>query len=195
MPLIVGHAFVGASVVAALTGSGTETRNDRRRLILLGAMLGALPDLDLFFTWILGLGIKWHGGFTHSMTLAMLLGWLVARFTDIPSVQRTLVLFGAMFSHGLLDWATKKTYGGTQLFWPFTRTRYKAGLFDYFAFYPDSKLDPVWKLILRALEISFYELVIFGGVFLLIITARKAWSTRRSARLKGKEMDIGVPTE
>jgi hypothetical protein len=77
-----------------------------------------------------------------------------------------------MCSHTLLDAATKKTYGGTQLFWPFWNARIKLGIFDYFAFYPDSKLDPVWKLVLRALQISLYELLIFGSIFLMIVIVR-----------------------
>ena len=79
-------------------------------------------------------------------------------------------------SHGLLDWATKKEYGGTELFWPILDKRYKLQVFDYFAFYPDSKLDPIWKLALRALEISIYELMIFGSLFLLIFEMRRSWN-------------------
>jgi len=78
-----------------------------------------------------------------------------------------------MFSHGLLDAALKKTYGGVELLWPFSARHYKLAILDYFAFYPDSKLDPMWILILRALQISFYELVIFGSVFLLVGLVRR----------------------
>lgn len=195
MPLLVGHALMGASVVAAFGDFTPLLPLDRKRLILLGAALGVLPDLDLFFTWILGMGIKWHGGFTHSIAMAIAVGWLFARYTSPTSLQRVLVLFGAMLSHGLLDWATKKTYGGIQLLWPLTGRRYKLALFDYFAFYPDSKLDPVWKLVLRALQISLYELLIFGGLLLLTLAIRRRLKATQSSQTEGKESELGTPTK
>ncbi|MEP7272623.1 MAG: metal-dependent hydrolase [Acidobacteriota bacterium] len=170
MPLVIGHALLGASVVAAFGNRAPGRDPDWRRQLLIGGVMGVFPDLDLFMTWILGLGIKWHGGFTHSITAALAMGFLAAIGTG--KVHRTLVFGGAMFSHGLLDAMTKKTYGGTQLFWPFYSGRLKLGLFDYFAFYPDSKLDPIWKLVARALQISLYELLIFGSGFLLILFLR-----------------------
>ncbi len=171
MPLLVGHALLGASAVAALS-ERREGRTEMRGAVMTGAVLGVIPDLDLFFTWILGLGIRWHGGFTHSIVAAIAGGCLAARWSGKRTLRSFLIFFAAMCSHGLLDAATKKTYGGTQLFWPFWSARIKLGLFDYFAFYPDSKLDPLWKLVLRALQISIYELLIFGFIFLMIVIVR-----------------------
>jgi membrane-bound metal-dependent hydrolase YbcI (DUF457 family) len=148
-------------------------------MILVGAIIGVIPDLDLVFTWILGMGIAWHAGFTHSVAFAVLCGYLGAGFISETPRQsfsrRWIALSGAMLSHGIIDWATKKTYGGAALLWPFERKKYKLGAFDYFAFYPDSKLDPLWKLALRAVEISFYELLIFGALFALILAMRSSW--------------------
>ena len=98
-----------------------------------------------------------------------------------------------MFSHGLLDAATKKTYGGVKLLWPFSQRHYKLGIFDYFAFYPDSKLDPMWILILRAFQISFYELVIFGSVFLLAFGIRRMLDSRRFAKPSEKGAQLCTP--
>ncbi len=181
MPLAVGHALLGAGVVAAFGDRAAGHEREWRRLLLIGGALGVLPDLDLFLTWILGLGIKWHGGFTHSIVLALAIGFVAARCTGGRTMHRTLVLAGAVFSHGLLDAMTKKTYGGAQLLWPFYKDRLKLGLFDYFAFYPDSKLDPIGKLVLRALEISVYELLIFGSGFVLIVAIRRGLTRHRSA--------------
>ena len=59
MPLIVGHGLLGASIIAA--GRKPGPIRDDARYWAFGAALGVLPDFDLFFTWILGLGIRWHG--------------------------------------------------------------------------------------------------------------------------------------
>lgn len=171
MPLVVAHAFLGASVIA-ITRKPISWREDAK-VWLLGAALGILPDLDLFFTWILGLGIKWHGGFTHSIVFAAFWGLLVSRFASKGRNIDALICSLAILSHGLLDAVVKKTYTGTMLLWPFSTQKYKLGWFNYFAFYPDSKLDPMRVLIWRAIQISFYELLIFGSVFLVVVIVRR----------------------
>jgi membrane-bound metal-dependent hydrolase YbcI (DUF457 family) len=195
MPLIIGHAFLGASVAALAGPAGRRPlslREDGKTLVL-AAALGVLPDLDLFFTWILGMGIKWHGGFTHSITLAAIVGWLCARFAGKGTFREAVVFGAATFSHGLLDAAVKKTYGGVELLWPFSARHYKLAILDYFAFYPDSKLDPMWILILRALQISFYEFVIFGSVFLLAMGRRGMLNSRRAAKPGEKGAQLCTP--
>lgn len=184
MPLVVGHALLGSGVVVALD------LHPRKRELLLGAALAVFPDLDLFFTWILGLGISWHGGFTHSIVAAVLVGWLCSRYCGSGSIRQAVAFSTAMASHGLLDVVTKKTYGGAQLLWPFSFNRYKLGLFDYFAFYPDSGLDPAWKLIRRALEISLYELLLFGSIFLLIGWVRRLIAARRLQQQEETEVRL-----
>jgi membrane-bound metal-dependent hydrolase YbcI (DUF457 family) len=179
MALIVGHALLGAGVATAW-GDATVGDQDRKRLMAAGAVLGVLPDLDLILTWILGLGIRWHADFTHSILFAVGGGYVGVRILgdvgQMPFAKRWLALSAAMMSHGILDWATKKSYGGASLLWPLERERYRLGAFDYFVFYPDSKLDPFWKLALRAVEISFYELLIFGLLFALILAMRRSWN-------------------
>ena len=104
MPLVIGHAFLGASV-AALSGSAgrrpLSLRDDGKALVL-AAALGVLPDLDLFFTWILGMGIKWHGGFTHSITLAAIFGWLCARYAGKGTIRG-----GRLRSRHVLAWVAR----------------------------------------------------------------------------------------
>ena len=170
MPLIVGHGLLGASVVAAAREPGT-IRNDAR-FWALGAALGVLPDLDLFFTWILELGIKWHGAFTHSFVFAIFVGWLATRL-DRVRWQEFAIYSTAVFSHALLDMAVKKTYGGVALLWPFSTHLYRLGRIDYFPFYPGSNLEPLPQLIWLGIKFSFYELLIFGSVFLGALSIRR----------------------
>lgn len=178
MPLLVGHALVGAGVAVAFS-EATASDQDRRRLMMAGAVVGFLPDLDLILTWVLGMGIRWHGDFTHSILFSVVSGYVAARFLSalarMSFMRCWLALSGAMVSHGVLDWLSKKSYGGAALFWPLTSKQYRLGAFEYFAFYPDSKLDPIWRLALRALEINFYELIIFGAFFLMILAMRRSW--------------------
>lgn len=179
MALVVGHALLGAGVAVGF-GGVTSSRAERKRLIVAGAILGVIPDLDLIFTWILGMGISWHAGFTHSILFAAVCGSFGVRFlgqsAGLSFPRGWLSLSAAMLSHGIVDWATKKSYGGAALLWPVELKKYRLGAFDYFAFYPDSKLDPLWKLALRALEISFYELLIFGAVYALLVAMRNSWN-------------------
>src|SRR5678815_3060740 len=163
MPLLVGHALAGATVCAA--AGADPLKSSDRKIFLAGAFLGALPDVDLIFPWLLGFGIGWHSGFTHSILFALAAGILTARSLERRNTKLALTLIWAALTHPLLDAAMKRTYSGAALFWPFTSKKYKLGLIDYFPFYPDSKLDPPAVLILRALEISFYELMIFGSIF------------------------------
>jgi membrane-bound metal-dependent hydrolase YbcI (DUF457 family) len=180
MPLVIGHALAGATICAA---TGTELfKSTDRKLLAAAALLAVLPDVDLIFPWILGLGVGWHGGFTHSIIFACLSGDLAAHYlrrgeiSQISQIRWTLVLSGAALTHPLLDAAMKRTLSGAALFWPVSSKVFKFGLFDYFAFYPDSGLDPPLTLALRALEISIYELLIFGSVFAAVSGLRKFWS-------------------
>lgn len=180
MPLIVGHGLLGASIVAA-SNRPTKLSEDLR-CWLLGALLGVLPDLDLFFPWILGLGVRWHGAFTHSLLFALVVGWAAARLAGRGGWRSTVVYSLAVFSHALLDAAVKKRYGGSALFWPLTNRVHRFGWIDYFAFYPGSNLEPLPELIGRAIVISLYELLIFGPVFLLALIIRRMRARQQSTQ-------------
>jgi membrane-bound metal-dependent hydrolase YbcI (DUF457 family) len=171
MPLLVGHALAGATIYAA--GEAEALKPQQRRGLIAACVLGALPDIDLIFPWILGLGIQWHGGFTHSILFACTSGVLAARLIRVRSRKLVLLLMGAALTHGLLDAAMKRTFSGAALLWPFSSKLYKLGLIDYFAFYPDSRLDPPAILLLRALQISLYELLIFGSILGAVLVIRR----------------------
>ncbi|MCZ6644462.1 MAG: metal-dependent hydrolase [Gammaproteobacteria bacterium] len=102
----------------------------------IGALVGAMPDIDVFFS----IGgdyfdqLVWHRGITHSLIFAPVIGpliaWLVwrweARASPAPADRKRLLawvaaIVAAIFSHPLLDLLT--TYG-TQLLLPFSDARF-----------------------------------------------------------------------
>ena len=174
MPLPVAHAILGASVVAAARPLG-RVRKDLR-VWLLGVALGVAPDFDLFFSWVFNLGGMRHGRFTHSIIVAAAAGVLAAHLCGPFSVRNALVLSGAALSHGLLDVVTRKEWSGAALFWPFDARMVRLGLFDYFEFFPHSGIGSVAAQFRRALEISCYEVLIFGPVLLLVIWGRRKFA-------------------
>jgi len=177
MPLLIGHALAGATVCVA--AGADPLKSSDRKIVLAGAILGAFPDVDLIFPWLLGLGIGWHSGFTHSILFALAAGILAAWSLERWNTKLTLTLICAALTHPLLDAAMKRTYSGAALFWPFTHKKYRLGLMDYFSFYPDSNLDPPLVLVLRACQISFYELLIFGTIFVLVWKASRIIRQRK----------------
>lgn len=178
MPLPVAHALLGATVIEA--GIPVD-RKERARLLMIGAGVAVLPDFDLFFSWILGLGNRWHGGATHSIVFAVMLGLLGARLSGMWNRRGMIVFSCAALSHGILDTLTRRRFSGSSLLWPFSRYRFKLGWFDYFAFYPASNLEPLPSLIRRALVISAYEFLIFGLLFVAVFLTHRliAWRSRR----------------
>lgn len=112
------QAVLGASVAGACA-----PRGHRRKALLAGAMLGTLPDLDVFIDY--GGAVEnftYHRGFSHSLfvlaPVSLLLWWalkhLWAPVREAP--VRWLAAIGlALLTHPLLD---AHTAYGTQLFWP-----------------------------------------------------------------------------
>ncbi|MCE8026479.1 metal-dependent hydrolase [Billgrantia aerodenitrificans] len=112
------HAVLGAAVGGTVLG-----RRLGRKAVLIGAVVTALPDLDVFLDYgDAVLNVTEHRGFSHSVFVLTGLGTLLAllarRFA--PARDITLGRWWAFFvlsmlSHPLLDVLT--TYG-TQLWWP-----------------------------------------------------------------------------
>jgi len=91
----VGHMLMGASTLA-LSGP----RRARARLVALGALVGAAPDLDFLPGLVLGDPARFHHGPTHSLGFALLAAlatWLLA------SRQR------GRWAHAFTGWATAVT--------------------------------------------------------------------------------------
>ena len=113
---------LGASVQGAILG-----KYQGRKAYLYGAMLGTLPDLDVF----IGYGdpvsnMTYHRGFSHSLLVLTALGlggaWLISRYhkwRHLPLPYSTkrlaLAMVLALTTHPILD---SFTVYGTQLLWP-----------------------------------------------------------------------------
>ncbi|MFB9147673.1 metal-dependent hydrolase [Halomonas alkalicola] len=112
------QAALGAAVGGAVLG-----RRLGRKAVLIGAVLGTLPDLDVIIDYGDAVAnVTRHRGFSHSLFvlagLATALTLLSARFarTRDISLTRWGAFFGlCLLTHPLLDALT--TYG-TQLWWP-----------------------------------------------------------------------------
>ncbi len=112
------QAALGATVAGAIAGKRCNAK-----VLLAGAALGTLPDLDVMLDYgdAISNTIK-HRGFSHSLFLlppfALLLSWLYTRLRpdSFWSFTRVSVLtVSVLVTHTLLDAMT--TYG-TQLLWP-----------------------------------------------------------------------------
>ncbi|KAA1175567.1 metal-dependent hydrolase [Marinobacter salinexigens] len=108
---------LGSSLAGAVAG-----RTLGRSALLVGAVLGTLPDLDVVIDYGSAIAnFTYHRGFSHSLLvlapLALLLAWAGWRWKPELSFPRWLTLTAlVLITHPLLDAFT--TYG-TQLFWPF----------------------------------------------------------------------------
>lgn len=114
----VTQAALGATIGGVVLG-----RRLGRKAILIGAVLGTLPDFDVVLDYGDAVAnVTEHRGFSHSLFvltgLATLLALLCARFAPIKTISlpRWWCFFALiLITHPLLDALT--TYG-TQLFWP-----------------------------------------------------------------------------
>jgi inner membrane protein len=125
MPTIFSHAIAAGAV------GGAAARVLTPRVVALGALLAALPDLDViaFRVGIAYGDVLGHRGLSHSLVIAAIVaGALVLApsvgGTTSHSRRRAFVfLFAAMASHGLLDALTDGGLG-VALVSPFDTTRY-----------------------------------------------------------------------
>jgi len=144
------HAALGATI-----GRSCFYRHLGSRAVVCGAVMAAIPDLDLLYGALVGPfdRLVLHRGITHSLffgpVVGTLAGWgywrwlkkrgggLEQKSTGPPLWIALFVL--AMLSHPLLDLCT--TYG-TQLLMPFSR--------DRFALDAIAIVDPAYSLMLVA---------------------------------------------
>lgn len=112
------QAVLGASVAGACAPSGR-----RRKAMLAGAVLGTLPDLDVFIDYGGDVAnFTYHRSFTHSLLVLAPFSvflWLALRRWWAPvreaPVQWLAAISLTLITHPLLD---AHTVYGTQLFWP-----------------------------------------------------------------------------
>jgi len=111
---------LGASVAEATLG-----KKIGNKAIVLGAIAGTIPDLDIvtrFFVDDLTASVM-HRGFSHSLLFpfvaAPILAWVLKKiysnYTDVSFNDWFKMFFLAIITHPLLD---AQTTWGTQLFWP-----------------------------------------------------------------------------
>lgn len=116
----VTQAVLGASIGGALLG-----RFHGRKVIVAGAVLATLPDLDVFLSYPDPItAMTSHRGFSHSVFVLSLLavvlsvGWRRLQPDPRYGIGRLfLAFFLVLVTHPLLDAFTSY---GTQLFWPAT---------------------------------------------------------------------------
>ncbi len=142
------QAVLGATVAGAVAGKRCNAK-----VLLTGAALGTLPDLDVIIDY--GDAVQntiQHRGFTHSLLLlppfALLISWLYCRWKpdSFWTLGRVFALtLGVLVTHPLLDAMT--TYG-TQLLWPFE---------GYFSVSNIFIIDPLYTLpLLIAFIVSMF---------------------------------------
>src|SRR5262245_19283746 len=127
MPSPIGHGLAGLTIGLAVEPEEPESaRSTTRRLsryAIFGAIVAALPDVDLVIQ-------QMHRGVSHSVGATALLMIIVAAVTRWVTgrVQwRWVVLVGAAHaSHILMDWLGVDRYAppGIEALWPFSHRFY-----------------------------------------------------------------------
>jgi membrane-bound metal-dependent hydrolase YbcI (DUF457 family) len=153
--------------------------------MLVGAILAVIPDLDLVFSWILGYSIRTHGDFTHSILFSVGTGVLACWLMRERNLRGYLMFPLAGVSHGILDFVTRKEFGGAALLWPFSSHKYRLGWFNYFEFYPNPATEPIRLILRNAWEVCRYELAIFLPVFLIVVCIKR-WQDMRQTQPMAK---------
>ena len=107
MSTFVGHALV-ASLVTTTAGRNLDSR-ERKFLIILGALIAQIPDLDIIiYVALKPLGMVPHRGFSHSLIFALLFsgaaGRICSRWIKIGFQRLWTVLFIVGVSHLFLDY-------------------------------------------------------------------------------------------
>ena len=140
------QASIGAAA-AAIVCRKAETRH----ALLIGAMAGAAPDLDVLIRSETDplLALQYHRHFSHALFIAPVIGLFVAvlfkgLFFWKHYPYRRLALFGIMgaITHGLIDACTSY---GTLLYWPISHHRESWDII--------SIIDPIFTLPLALLTV------------------------------------------
>ncbi|NWN90113.1 metal-dependent hydrolase [Marinobacter adhaerens] len=138
------QAALGASIAGLVAGKTLG-----RPVLLTGALLATLPDLDVLIDYGTAVAnFTQHRGFSHSLfvlaPVSVLLAALLWRWKPEPGFSRWLLLTAlVLMTHPLLD--TFTSYG-TQLFWPMGPPLAISSIFI---------IDPLYTLPLLAGCIAF----------------------------------------
>lgn len=153
-------SFTQIVLGVAIAHVGFNKQIGAKKTIVTGAILGTLPDLDIYIAKLFKdplTEIEMHRGVSHAIIFFILLSLLFAFFTskwfkEVSRKQLFFTVFFILLTHSLLDVFTT---WGTQLFWPF---EYKVALKSIFV------VD------------LFYTLPLLIGVFLGIKKHRKSFT-------------------
>lgn len=109
-------------VLGAAVGEAVLGKKIGNKAIVLGAIAGTIPDLDVFAGYFTDTvtALEIHRGFTHSVVFALsfglLFGWLLSVWDKRGSLKEWFWFWFLCFvTHSMLDACTT---WGTQLFWP-----------------------------------------------------------------------------
>jgi inner membrane protein len=144
---------IGAAAAVAMTRKPVEVRH----ALVLGALAGGAPDLDVLIRSAADplLALEYHRHFTHALLLAPVIGALVALLYKFIFARKSKIalsrflLFGvvATLTHGFIDACTSY---GTLLYWPLINHRES---FDII-----SIIDPIFTVPLVGLLIFAFAL-------------------------------------
>ncbi len=170
--LPVAHGLLAATCVAPMRG--WDARRIGSKQLWFAAALSISPDFDFAINYLKIFGQGWHHGFTHSLLFGCCAGIAVALCLRPFRWKSALIYSVAILSHPLLDYCFTESRG-IELLWPFTSTRYRLQIpnpIDY-----DWSNASLSAAAVDMLKISFYEMMIFGPPFILVL-----WLTQRKAR-------------
>ncbi|MFZ4795491.1 MAG: metal-dependent hydrolase [Blastocatellia bacterium] len=170
MPLPVAHSLVGATMVT-LAMRRFEWKLDTTPL-LVGALLGAIPDIDLLLSWWFNFGLRAHGTYTHSILFAVAAGAGVALIRNEQKPRAVAGYVGAALSHGLLDAMTKDQFGGAALLWPFSRHHFRLGLIANYDFYPNPQVQSLFTMFVQAMPYLVKEFQIYLPLLMIALIYR-----------------------
>lgn len=162
---------LGGAVLGAIAG-----RKYGRKAMLAGAIIGTLPDLDVFIPYGDDLSnMIEHRGFSHSLIMMTLfapfLTWMFSKIKwfdfDGRDKQLHIAVWLALVTHILLD---AMTIYGTQLLWPLTK--YPFGVGSVFI------IDPLYTvpLLIACGVFLWTKRVCVIRIGLLVSTAYLVWS-------------------
>jgi len=172
----IGHVAVGMAASRVYH----DGRSPGWRSMIAWSALSLLPDADVVgFSMGVEYGDPWgHRGATHSFTMAVAVGLIVAGVaaSRARSFRRTAVIASALVaSHGLLDSLTDGGLGAA-LLWPFSLVR-------YFAPWQPIPVAPIGLAFFTPFgaTIALIELALFSPLFLFAFDRWKSLSRTATA--------------
>ncbi|MCW7552330.1 metal-dependent hydrolase [Endozoicomonas gorgoniicola] len=188
------QAALGAAVAGAIAG-----KRCNGKVLLAGALLGTLPDLDVVISYGDDVSnmIK-HRGFSHSLLtllpFSLLLSWLINKFKPLPGWTFTrlwMLIATVLITHPLLDYFTSY---GTQLTWPIP---------GYYSLSSIFIIDPLYTLpLLIAIGFSLIkhrQAARLCSIALIVSTAYLGWSLIAKQIIEQRAIEsltaLGIPQD